>query len=162
MEKERLKYCIERFDHYYDTVNNKSSVFLGLSTFIVGGLVAAYPSLIGFIKCTLLIHSLMVALIGIGIAIMIIVVLASTPFQGNDSESLHYFRSISQMTKDRFYNSSAFCSEEDELADLRSQVQHLSRGLTSKFNKLEWAGRLFTIQFSLFIPLTILIIYNLK
>lgn len=162
MEKERLKFCIGRFDHYYDTINNKSSVFLGLSTFIVGGLVAGYPSLIFLINCSFLIHSLMVVLLGIGITIMIIVVLAATPFQGKESESLHFFGSISKMEKEQFCNNSTLCSEEDELKDLRSQVQYLSRGLASKFNKLKWAGRLFTVQFSLFVPLITLIIYNLK
>ena len=162
MEKERLLFSIGRFDHYYDTINNKSSVFLGLSTFIVGGLIAAYPSLIDLINCNLLIHSLMIVLLVIGIAIMIIVILASTPFQGKDSNSLYYFGSISKMSKDQFWNVSHHCSEEDELIDLRSQVQHLSYGLTSKFTKLKWAGRLFTIQFVLFIPLIMIIIFNLK
>lgn len=162
MEKERLIFCIGRFDHYYDTINNKSSVFLGLSTFIVGGLIAAYPSFIELINCTILIHSLMIVLLAIGIAIMIVVILASTPFQGKDSDSLHYFGSISNMTRDQFCNNSNQCSEEDELTDLRSQVQNLSYGLTSKFNKLKWAGRLFTVQFFLFIPLIILIVFNLK
>ena len=162
MEKERLIFCIGRYDHYYDTINNKSSVFLGLSTFIVGGLIAAYPSLVDLTNCNLLIHALMLVLLGVGIAIMIIVILASTPFQGEDSDSIHYFGSVAKMTKDQFCNKSSQCSKEDELMDLRSQVQHLSYGLASKFTKLKWAGRLFTIQFVLLIPLGILIIYNLK
>ncbi len=41
MEFERLIFCINRYDHYYDSVNNKSNVFLVISTFIVGGLITA-------------------------------------------------------------------------------------------------------------------------
>lgn len=163
MEKERLKFCIKRFDHYYDSVNNKSAVFLGLSTFIVGGLVAAYPSILSLVNCGFFVHVLMLSVIGIGLGIMIIVIMASTPFLTTDTNSLHYFSSISCMTKDQYCNrSSTTCTEEDELIDLREQVHQLSGGLNNKFKKLKWAGKLFTIQFCLFIPLILLIVFNLK
>ncbi len=162
MEKERLKFCIVRFDHYYDTINNKCNVFLGLSTFIVGGLIASYPTLNTFINCSLVIQFLILILIGLGIAIMITVILASTPYYKKSSESLYYFVSISQMTSDQFSHSSKLFTQEQELQDLRDQVLHLSQGLISKFNKLKIAGRLFTIQFSLLIPFIILITLNLK
>lgn len=162
MEKARLKFCIERFDHYYDTINNKSSVFLGLSTFLVGGLVAAYPYIISHTNPALLINLILILVIGIGLAIMITVILASTPFQGKNLESLHFFGSISQMQKDHYCNLSTNYSELHELEDLRNQVHQLSEGLASKFKKLSLAGRLFTIQFILFAPLIALILFNLK
>lgn len=163
MEKERLKFCIERFDHYYDSVNNKSAVFLGLSTFIVGGLVAAYPSILNLVNCGFFLHIMMLSVIGLGLGIMIVVITASTPFLVTTIDSIHYFGSISCMTKDQYCNkSSTQCAEEDELIDLRGQVYQLSCGLAGKFKKLKWAGKLFTIQFYLFIPLILLIISNLK
>jgi len=163
MEKERLKFCIERFDHYYDSVNNKSAVFLGLSTFIVGGLVAAYPSVMNLVNCGAPVHIMMLVVIGLGLAIMIIVVMASTPFLTANTDSIHYFGSISCMTKDQYCNKSSITlTEEDELTDLREQVHQLSCGLTNKFKRLKLAGRLFTLQFYLFIPLVLLIICNLK
>ena len=163
MEKERLKFCLERWDHYYDSVNNKSAVFLALATFIVGGLVAAYPSILQLVDCGIVAHSLMILLIGLGVANMIVVVMASTPFLTNDVESLLYFGSVSCMsTKEYYQKSLAGCTEEQELKDLRDQAHQLSKGLAKKFKKLKLAGRLFTVQFFLFIPLIIVIIINLK
>jgi len=163
MEKERLKFCIGRFDQYYNSINNKSAVFLGLSTFIVGGLTAAYPSLLKLASCGFCIQGLLIALIGLGVAVMIVVILASTPFLSPGIESLLYFGAISCMALDNYCAKSASpCTEEDELADLRIQVHQLSTGLTIKFRRLKTAGILFTVQFFLFIPLIIIIICNLK
>jgi hypothetical protein len=163
MEKERLKFCIERWDHYYDSVNNKSAVFLGLSTFIVGGLVASYPSVLELVNCNFFIHILMLAAIGIGISIMIIVILASTPFLTKDVDSLLYFGAVSCLSSEDYHKKSVLgCSEELELMDFRNQAHQLSVGLAKKFKKLKLAGMLFAIQFSLFIPLIITIILNLK
>jgi len=163
MERERLLFNINRFDHYYDSVNNKSAVFLGLSTFIVGGLVAAYPSILELVECGVLVHLVMTSVIALGIAIMIIVILASTPFLGRETDSMYYFGSISRMTQVNYTNKSiSGYTDEDELTDLRNQVHQLSCGLEKKFVKLQLAGKLFTIQFFLFIPLILIIITNLK
>lgn len=163
MEKERLKYCIDRFDHYYDSVNNKSAVFLGLSTFIVGGLVASYFAINPFIDCGFWTHALMVILIGLGVATMIIVIMAATPYLGKNTDSLLFFGAIGSMDSAGFCAKSAEpCSEEDELKDLRNQTHQLACGLRGKFKKLKLAGILFTVQFCLFIPLFIITLCNLK
>ena len=39
---ENLKYTISRYDHYYDSVNSKSNVYLTLMTFLLGGTVALF------------------------------------------------------------------------------------------------------------------------
>lgn len=162
MEKERLKFCIERFDHYYDSINSKSAVFLALSTFIVGGLITAYPTLLAKVDCNLWVHLIMTALIGTGLTIMIIVILASFPFLSDDTTSIFYFGAIGSIEKGTFEERSRNLEEEDELIDLRNQVYQLSCGLRNKFRKLKTAGIIFTIQFILFIPLIILLITNLK
>lgn len=163
MEKERLLFCIGRYDHYYDSVNNKSAVFLGLSTFIVGGLSAGYFALPNLVNCTSWIYMLMIILILIGIVIMVTVILAATPFLGKNANSLLSFGDIScQSHGDYCAKSQQSISDDDELADLRTQVHQLACGLTAKFAKLKIAGILFTIQFILFIPLLMLIINNLK
>jgi hypothetical protein len=167
MERERLKFCIDRFDHYYDSVNNKGAVFLGLSTFIVGGLSAAYPSFLSSVNCNVWVHFLMRSLIFIGLAIMIIVIRALTPFISNNTGSVNtgsvfYFGSIGNQDKNVFLEKSKNLDEEGELIDLRTQAHELSKGLTYKFRQLRMVAVLFTIQFVLFIPLIILLINNLK
>ncbi|QYH40553.1 hypothetical protein GYM62_17755 [Algoriphagus sp. NBT04N3] len=162
MEKERLKYCIDRFDAFYDTVNNKSSVFLGLSTFMVGGLIAGYLPIMELIVPTSVFPLLYLSAVGIGLITMIILVFASIPYSGKKSESRYFFGSISSLSADQFYSKSLDCNDEDELIDLRCQVYQLSIGLESKFEKLKWSGWLLTAQFTLLIPIIILILTNLK
>jgi hypothetical protein len=162
MEKERLQFNMQRFDTYYDSVNSKCGVFLALSTFIVGGLAAAYAPIIKAVECGWCIHLLMSLLLGLGVAIMILVILASTPFLDSKKKSLLYFGCIAGMERETFISKSKGSSGEDDLTDLRNQVYDLATGLRMKFVRLCWAGWLFTAQFILFIPLLITLIYNLK
>lgn len=162
MEKDRLNFCINRFDHYYDSINNKGAVFLGFGTFILGGLVALYPFLFKSINCTIWIHSFMGLLIFFSLINLLIIISASTPHLGKGGDSLFYFVSISAMDKNSFDSLSHSYSTEAELDDLRTQVHELSKGLTQKFQKLRIAGWLFSFQFILFIPTIILIIKNFK
>ncbi|SDD85750.1 hypothetical protein SAMN04488104_10822 [Algoriphagus faecimaris] len=111
MEKERLKYCIDRFDAFYDTINNKSSVFLGLSTFMVGGLLAGYLPILDLIDLTPALPILYLTTVGIGLITMIVLVFASMPYTGKNSESQYFFGSISGMPAHQFYSKSLNCSE---------------------------------------------------
>lgn len=162
MEKERLQFCINRFDHYYDSINNKGAVFLGLGTFVLGGLIASYPYLLQNVNCTSWVHISVGLLILLGLINLLIVISASTPHLGNRGSSMFYFASISSLTKESFDEQSASYTAELELTDLRNQARELSLGLNRKFQKLKIAGRLFSVQFILFIPLIILIIKNFK
>ena len=161
-EKDRLKFTIERYDHYYDSINNKCGVFLALSTFIVGGLIAAYPSFLNKVNANIWVHLSTASLIAIGLGIMILVVRASTPFLMDDKDSLFYFHAVGSQSTGVFSQRSKACSAEEELQDLRIQVHQLASGLTAKFRALRVAGILFTVQFLLFIPALILLITNLK
>lgn len=161
-EKERLKFSIGRFDHYYDSVNNKCNVFLGFSIFIFGALGSFYPMLLKIVDCGFCIHGIMTLSMFICIWIMIVVIRASNPYLTTEKNSLLYFGSISSMKESEFLILSSEETPEDELADLRIQVFQLANGLKRKFERLKIAGLLFTVQFILFIPLAILIINNLK
>lgn len=162
MEKERLQFCINRFDHFYDSINNKGAVFLGLSTFVLGGLIAIYPYLLQNVNCTLGVHMLQGVLILLGLGNILIIISASTPHLSKEGSSLFYFGSISSMSKSTFDEQSGSYTTECELEDLRDQTRELSTGLTLKFQKLKIAGRIFSIQFILLIPLIILVIQNFK
>ena len=162
MERERLKFSVDRFDHYYDSINNKCNVFLGLSTFIVGGLIAAYPSLLEKVECGFVTHALMGTLLSLGLAIMIIVSTASTPYLSKSGNSLLFFADIAGQTEAQFQQLSAGETEAAAVEDMRRQVYKLAVGLNGKFKKLRVAGQLMILQFVLFIPLVIIIVTNLK
>ena len=40
-----LKHSIDRYDHYFDSVNNKGNLFLTLNTFLLGGMITGYYSI---------------------------------------------------------------------------------------------------------------------
>lgn len=88
--------------------------------------------------------------------------MAFIPFMNNPDKSLIYYGSIAKMTLQQFTSKSADRNENDELRDLRRQVYNLSIGLERKFYKLKLAGWFLALQFSLFIPLVICLIKNLK
>ena len=162
MEKERLKYSMSRFDHYYDSVNNKSAIVLGLSTFIVGALVASCPMLYKYVEVLWSISILYYSCIGLGLSAMLVMIIASIPFLKEDGSSVLFFLSIAKTEYVEFASTSAKLTEDEELDDLRKQNYILARGLTGKFKKLKIACLMITLQFIIFIPLIILIINNLK
>lgn len=162
MEKERLKFCIERFDHYFDSVNNKSGLFLGLNTFIVGGLFAGYNEMLKRIDCDLYAHILILAMIILGVISILFLISASTPFNGKKQETLYYFGSIAGLSQDDFMEKSNNRDDSNELEDLRIQVHQLSIGLKRKYHRLKIVGRLFLFQFLFLIPIIVLIVINIK
>jgi hypothetical protein len=161
-EKERLKFCIGRYDHYYDSVNNKSNVYLTLNLFIVGGLVASYTSILEKVNYYWVIPALLIGSMVLGLVNLLIIILASRPYLTDESDSLLFFQSVDSMGEQDFKNKSKDETEDEELEDLRTQTCKLASGLKSKFKKLYMVGNLFAIQIVSFIPLIILLIKNLK
>ncbi len=161
-EKERLKFCIARYDHYFDSVNNKSNVYLTLNLFIVGGLVASYTTIMDLTYWYWVIPTLLIISMILGLINLLILVLASRPYLTDETNSLLFFQSIESMGETNFKKKSADESEDEEIEDLRTQTFKLASGLKSKFKKLYVVGNLFAIQIFIYIPLIILILKNLK
>ncbi|MFY0628457.1 MAG: hypothetical protein JXR07_19325 [Reichenbachiella sp.] len=162
MEKDRLKFSIGRFDHYYDSINNKSAVFLALGTFLIGGLITLYPLITPHLECDSLFSVLVMLSISIGLTSMIIVMTAATPYLSDGIKSKFYFNSIASTSKQVFDEESINLTEEDELSDLRSQVYAMAKGLKSKFQKIRIAGFLLIALFISLIPIVITISINIK
>ena len=160
MEKDRLKYTIDRFDHYFDSVNNKSAVYIAINTFITGGIITLLNqteivcnmSTIGKVSIGVLLF--------IGVFSLIVLSIASIPFFSKKPDSLYYFGAISKMKRSEFNSTSKNYSDKDELQDLRSQVYILSNGLTTKFSRLKFAGILLVAQFFLLLPTLYFILIN--
>ena len=163
MEKERLEYTIGRLDHYFDSVNNKTAVYIAINTFITGGVI----TLITQIKETMAQHFWLLFVVGVilllGILSLIILALTSIPYISPNTkiDSLYYFGSIGDKKFQDFSDKSENQSKKADLKDLRSQVHIMSIGLTKKFSKLTWVGILLIAQFILLAPLTYLLISKL-
>jgi hypothetical protein len=146
MEKERLVYSITRFDHYFDSVNNKTAGYIALKDHIC--------------KYSNLFNSLLSLEMIIGVLNLIFLIFASVPYFTKNSKSLYYFGGIGSFTEDEFTKRSKSITGKEELKDLRNQVHVLSLGLTKKFSWLKKSGRLLVLQFFLLLPLIIILLLN--
>jgi hypothetical protein len=161
MEKDRLKYTINRFDHYFDSVNNKSAVYIAINTFITGGIIVLLTQT-NIVKELIILGQVIVwILLLTGIVNLIVLSIASIPFFSNKPKSIYYFGAISKMTQSEFNKTSKNYTEKEELKDLRSQTFVLSQGLTKKFTKLKLAGILLVTQFFMLLLIFITILTNL-
>jgi hypothetical protein len=160
-EKERLVLTIQRLDHYYGSVNNKSAVYIAINTFLTGGIIAmiSNPEIIENLWQFATVTTGLCLLTGIGN--LILLAITSRPFFSTKPESLYYFGSISSKTSKEFARASKNCDHKQELKDLRSQVYILSQGLTKKFEKLKLVGHTLVVQFFLLIPLMFFLTINL-
>ncbi|WP_417857805.1 Pycsar system effector family protein [Xanthomarina gelatinilytica] len=161
MEKDRLKYTINRFDHYFDSVNNKSAVYIAINTFITGGIIVILTQT-NIVKDLIILGQVTVwILLLTGIVNLIVLSIASIPFFSTKPKSIYYFGTISKMTQSEFNKTSKNYTEKEELKDLRSQTFVLSQGLTKKFTKLKLAGILLVTQFFMLLLIFITILTNL-
>lgn len=162
LEKERLKFCVQRYDHYFDSLNNKSTVYLTLSTFVVGGLLASYTQLDKILEYTTVFKFMYALPILIGLVTMSLIIHTSIPFLSKNSKSIYYFGGVAGRMDEDFCEKSKTQLEENELEDLRNQTHILATGLVKKYEKLKNTGQLILIQFGTLFALFIYAIINLK
>lgn len=164
---EHAKFIIERFDHYYDGVNNKGTFYIGLNTFIFGGICVGYLSLHDKVDANFVFWALFDGLIICNALSIFFTVLAIMPFLKDNQHkeelpSLVYFGGIAKHElahyKEKFLNANT----NGMLDDLVQQVYCLATGLDSKYKKLKKASHFVVAQFILMLPLLYLIIKNLK
>ncbi len=151
---EILKHSMDRYDHYYDSVNNKGNLYLSINTFIIGGVITGYYAIkenidedshvILFVWITLLLSLLS----------LICTIRAILPYLSKKNKSntgsLLYFSDVANTSlkdfKDRYTN----LKTDDKYNEYLTQVHLLSIGLKKKFRRLAMAtyflgGSLITI-----------------
>jgi hypothetical protein len=158
------KFIIDRFDHYFDSVNNKGNYYLTLNAFLIGAVFTAYLTFNPALHFNNVLIGLMSLSIVLGVASIIVTQLAVNPFlkSGNSAkhQSLIYFGSISSMKESEFINDFVCQQETNIQKDMLTQVHHLAEGLTNKYKKLNIAGWLVVAQFVVIIIVAISIITN--
>ncbi|MBW8201904.1 Pycsar system effector family protein [Flagellimonas abyssi] len=160
MEKERLEFTINRLDHYYDSVNNKTAVYIALNTFITGGAITFMTQIQELMAKEPWLVVNLVVIITCGVISLVLLAMASMPYLSPSPifGSLYYFGSIGQKQPEEYFEQSKKQGAKGDKRDLRNQVHILSQGLNAKFKKLKWACQLLLAQFALLAPLTFLLI----
>lgn len=135
---ELLKYNISRFDHYYASVNFKSSLFIVASITLLGFLysndsIGAFP---------LTVTTFLTALT------IIFVLLAIKPYlkSYNEKDSVIFFGDITNQTNEVFKEKISDIDESKYIDDLVNQNKILASGLKDKFDNLNKATIIFIVN----------------
>lgn len=153
---EHARFAIARYDHYYDTVNNKGAFYISLNTFMLGGLFAGFFSWHGSLEKTDFLWTVLLLFAACNLLSSTLTVIAIHPFvktsPKKEQRSLIFFASVAQFEQENFVQ--AFMQQEHEkrTSDTIAQLWHLAKGLTRKFRLLKMAGWLILAQFVLLIP----------
>lgn len=164
---EHGKFIIQRFDEYFNSINNKAAFYIAVNTFIFGGICTGYISLYDKVTAGMdvLIFSSFHLLCSFGS--ILYTLFAMTPFTKhsysyNNSTSLLFFGGIAKFTCADFQQK--YLNQDDALLleDMTEQIHCLANGLNKKFKRLKIASLFLVIQFALLLPFFYLIIKNIK
>lgn len=161
-KNEHLKFLIERFDHYYDSVNNKGNAMLVINTFSIGGIAAFYTAFQDDVTWTGWLKFFGIALCLLWAASLFFTSWALLPYQKSGSNSLVFFGDISSLTEANFQRKFSAQQDADITTDLQRQVYLLSKGLAHKFRLLRRATYLLFVSYAVLILASIALIINLK
>lgn len=161
-KNEHLKFLIERFDHYYDSVNNKGNAMLVINTFSIGGIAAFYTAFQDDVTWTGWLKFFGIALCLLWAASLFLTSWALLPYQRSGSNSLVFFGDIASLTEANFLRKFSEQQEDDVTGDLQRQVYLLSKGLVFKFKLLRWAAYFLFVSYAVLFFASITLIINLK
>ncbi len=164
---EHAKFLIERFDHYFDAVNNKGAFYIGLNTFIFGGICIGYLSLHSQVETNIIFWGLFTGFVVSNLLSVFYTIMALMPFlkdnhTNEQKSSLIYFGSIGKHQLSYFKEKYHEATETSVLEDLIEQSHCLATGLRRKYHSLKRAGWFVFFQFIIMLPLLFFIVKNLK
>jgi uncharacterized membrane protein YiaA len=138
-----LKHTMDRYDHYYDSVNNKANLFLTLNTFLFGGIITGYYSIkdqlvCGFDFYFFVVAGLILCILSIGFSLW-----ATMPYLSKQADSLNgsviYFGNVANVSYQSFKQMYNDMTDEKRYEDYLQQVFLLAIGLQNKFYRLKVA-----------------------
>ncbi|WDZ99602.1 Pycsar system effector family protein [Mucilaginibacter sp. SJ] len=166
---DQIKFIVQRYDTYIGGANTKGAFLLAFNSFLCGGLLSNYKTLITFVETDwLTAYKLAVLCVFIlGVGSLVIVLFAIFPFlkSGNSSidryHSLIYFGSVSMFDNVTKYQEALNAVDEQAFNDdVSKQAFQLAKGLRKKYNYLSWATVLIFIQLTLVLGILALILFS--
>lgn len=160
---QHLKFLIERFDHYYETINNKAAFMIALNTFLLSGVGITYSQYKKEIITVPAVVIVMIILAVCCIGSMIFTVMALRPYTkdnyaNDDINSLIFYGGIAKHTANFLVEKFKLETEETIFDDMQRQVHSLAKGLNEKFYFINLASILVMIPFALAVLIFFLMI----
>ena len=148
-----LQFAIGRYDHYFDSVNNKANFWLAFNTFSLGAVVAAYKDLVTPLGSCPAVAWLDVGMVGFIFLNLIstgLILFASLPYLKISAAprpaSYLYFADVAAREMPDWHQHLDAATEKDHRTDHRTQAHELATGLNGKYRLLRWAGGLMLAQ----------------
>lgn len=166
---DHLKLIIQRFDAYIMASNTKAAFLLAFNTFICGGILTGYKTLISMVNQThqCLLNILLLSIFIAGIICMFFVLRAMYPYtnSGNSStdkyHTLIFFKSVSEFRTAEDYVKALKAQTDDELwEDLAKQIHAVGVGLKNKYQFIERATTTVYVELGLILLLVSVMIYD--
>ena len=163
---EHSQFIMCRYDHYYDSVNNKGNYYITLNAFLIGAVFTIYTTFKDeqFVSAHCWVIYIMAASLLMGLVSIIYTFCAVNPFlkSGNKNKykSLIFFGSVAEYEEASFIKKFESQSKSDVESDMTKQLHQLATGLTGKYKKLTNAALALRLEFVLITVLTIIIILN--
>lgn len=140
---EHLKYAIDRYDLYFDSVNTKGNVYLTIMTFLLGGTLTIFHSESDKFQTGSILWSLLVLIILIQVTGIFVTLSAIKPFlksgtKPNDRSAI-YFGDVATFSIDEYRIN--YDNRDLSIAynDYIKQVHQLAIGLKKKYQLLWWS-----------------------
>lgn len=157
---EQLKFCIGRFDLFYENVNSKGNLYLPLNSFLLSGIIGGYFSL----KDKIQFDSFLICLLAITLLFnlfgFVFTIWATMPYLKSTQKtdrSLIFFNDVGSNTWLEFDKKYDALKEQDVYLDFKKQCYLLASGLKKKFSRLTTATIFLVLQFLGIIIISIII-----
>jgi hypothetical protein len=139
---EKVRYIINRLDHYIETINSKANLVLACNAVIIGGILTGF-AFGSKIELSCYQRTWLILTIFCGLTSCLCTVIAVLPFtrsRGTETEkSLFFFKDIVSYTLQDYVNFLNDQTEHSEFIDLATQAHNISEGLKQKFSKMRVA-----------------------
>ena len=147
---EFAKFVIGRYDHYYDSVNNKANFWLAFNSFAIGVVLTTYKDVKDLVPSCVIswFNGGLISFLVIAIVSSFLILIASWPHMtfkkrpGRGGRSLIYFDDVAAFEVADYRKALDEADSQRLYKDFSGQTWHLAAGLNRKYRLLAWAGRL--------------------
>lgn len=140
---EMLRHTMGRYDHYYDSINNKGNLFLMLNTFLLGGIITGYYSIKDTVELDIYTVLFILSALILCIASIVYTLWAIIPYLSKQADSINgsaiYFGNVSNLSFLSFKVMYDEMTDEKMYEDYVQQTHLLAIGLQKKFYRLQTA-----------------------
>jgi len=146
---ENLKFILGRYDHYIESVQSKSNLYITLNTFILTGAVTLFAGFKNDLNLFLL--NFLILVIIVSVVCMIYILIAVNPQTKKSVEdSIIFFGNVANKNDDgEYWKIVKNMSDKEFRKDLANQVQQVAIIVHKKHCRLKTASCLLILQFVL-------------